>query len=502
MRLSISATLVFSASAVVAAEAAPGSGEGSSGTGDVFADLIVILRDVHGVPLLTPFTVEAEVGTTTEYCVQPVSYVALPGLGDEYRTVNEADGREVYRIPLLGETLELGAPGEDEVEVEACDPQPAYAMYVKEAELERLNMARQPDNVRTKKLDEVSIRLSTADEIGLDGTGRITTDGVAIDAAPDQAAIYASLMSTGTIPGLRSSPARVGAFDTWMLAAAAIGTATGKEVPLTVDAVEYYNRIVGVPAEHVPSADWTVSFRQTEPSSAESFVDYSGFGYVRSDVYRGCATWLDVPTLTWKVSTITDVIDFAALPPVARDSDGDAVPDTVDDVAGFTQLADDVRAAIVYIHENGVIPGFFMDPVGTNSCAAQQAALAHPAVDIAGLPATLIQTETVPASASVYMPWAGPTVSAAQLKLTVESTDPRSRSPTARSWPPWRPVTGPAKRCRSVSSRGLSSAGGALPRASRRARVQRDHDVRPDRGRGSADRWVLGQPRDGRPRRR
>ncbi len=49
--------------------------------------------------------------------------------------------------------------------MEVCDPQPAYAMYVMEAELERLNMARQPDEVKERKLNDVMIKLLTADEI-------------------------------------------------------------------------------------------------------------------------------------------------------------------------------------------------------------------------------------------------------------------------------------------------------------------------------------------------
>lgn len=400
----------------------PGTSVGSDGTGDVFADLLVVLRDVHGVPVLTSFTVEGEEGPTVEYCVQPVSPTALPGLDVTYTTVNEADGRQVYRIPLMGELIEAGVVADDEAE--ACDAQPAYAMYVSEAELERLNMARQPADVQAQKLDEVAIRLSTADVIGLDGAGRLTADGVAIDASPDHAAIYASLMSSGKIPGIASSPARVASFTTWMLAAASVGTAAGKEVPLTIDSIQYYNRIVGVPAEHVPSDTWTVAFRQTEPSNGESFVDYSSFSYTRDDVYQGCATWLDVPSLTWKVSPISEVVDFAALPPVANDTNGDGVADTVTDIAGFAQLADDVRSVIVFLHEQGVIPGFSMDSVGTNTCAAQRAALTAPAVALGGVPTTLIQTDTAPVTASVYMPWAGSTIDTAQLRLTVEAAEP------------------------------------------------------------------------------
>ncbi len=43
------------------------------------------------------------------------------------------------------------------------------------------------------------------------------------------------------------NPARInqgsGGFDNWELAAAAIGTAAGKSVPVTVDTIQYYNRI-------------------------------------------------------------------------------------------------------------------------------------------------------------------------------------------------------------------------------------------------------------------
>ena len=50
----------------------------------------------------------------------------------------------------------------------------------------------------------------------------------------------------------------------------------------------------------------------------EQFVDYSGFSYNRSQTFKGSVTWLDVPTLTWKVSKITDVVPFTNLSSGAR----------------------------------------------------------------------------------------------------------------------------------------------------------------------------------------
>ena len=42
----------------------------------------------------------------------------------------------------------------------------------------------------------------------------------------------------------------------------------------------------------------------------EQFVDYTDFSYTRSEVFQGCSTWLDVPTLTWETAKITDIVHF------------------------------------------------------------------------------------------------------------------------------------------------------------------------------------------------
>ncbi len=173
-----------------------------------------------------------------------------------------------------------------------------------------------------------------------------TYDGKAIDASPENAAIYQSLMKTGTIPGLpvdeaddtsrppgqdrtrrRTSNSQ---FDAWELAAMNIGAAASKSAPLTLDAVEYYNRIIGfppaasTPPRHpqwstCPPGAWTSCNRLTPipltpwrpPPSSSSTT--AGFKYNRSQTFKGSVTWLDVPTLKWKVSKITDVVPFTNL---------------------------------------------------------------------------------------------------------------------------------------------------------------------------------------------
>ncbi len=94
-------------------------------------------------------------------------------------------------------------------------------------------------------------------------------------------------MKTGTVPGLPASmagpPATIGPtpanaesnsqFDAWELAAMNIGAAASKSVPLTIDAVEYYNRIIGFPPAADPTATppvpeyespWGVTFVRSE----------------------------------------------------------------------------------------------------------------------------------------------------------------------------------------------------------------------------------------------
>ena len=337
----VSAAALF----VAAAPAVAAPGDGGSDPGDIYADLVVELRDEHGVPVLTQFDVE---GVVT-LCEQPVSSVEIPGLSP---VTNGADQREVWLVPLMGELPPPTEPTEDEVEV--CDPQPAYASYVSEADLERLNLTRAPDAVLERKLAELELRLAAADTISLDSAGRITTDidgdvdelglpipPASIDASPDGAAMYYSLMTTGAIPGLATSPAEVEGFDAWMLAAGAVGTAASKEVPLDIDAIEYYNRVSSVVQDYAAGPDWTLDLLETVPPNGESFISYGDFSYDRSAVFTGCATWLDVPTLTWKVSSISELVEFDDLPPIATGG-------IVDDVAGFTQLADAVRASILW----------------------------------------------------------------------------------------------------------------------------------------------------------
>lgn len=415
--------------APAAAAGMVGSGDESAGgggesTGSIYSDLVVALRAENGTPILKKYVIPAteEAEETTEFCVQPVAYEPVPGVA---ASVNPLDGRQVWVLPLQGEWIGSSEPLPVE-EIEACDPKPQYAMFVEEAELERLNLARTSDDVLERKLLAVEEKLLAADDITLDGAGRITTDGSSLDASPEFAAMYSSLTRTGTIPGLPPSmagpPAQVGVFDAWKLAAAAIGTAAGKEVPITVDTVEYYNRVIGFPATGNYVSPWGVDFIRSENpddpggqmATGERFVDFSGFTYNRSETFRGSVTWLDVPSMTWKVDRITDVVSFTQLTaePVGTR--------TLSGVTAFAQLADDVRAVILYYHEHETIPGFYIDPVGVDTTAAQEQAIHDPAVSVV-VPVDAFRTESFPMTTTSFNPWGGTDLTGVRLRVTIDA---------------------------------------------------------------------------------
>ena len=440
------ATLALSSPAMAAGGPGGGGGGGGGGdtTGSIYADLVIALRAPNGTPILLKYVVPAttETAETTEYCVQPVSYVPVPGVTS---TTNPVDGRTVWVIPLQGRWItEPGFPTAEFTG--ACDPQPQYAMFVTEVDQERLNLARTADEVIATKLADVKTKFLLADEITLESTGRISNDGTPIDASPENAAIYQSLMTTGTIPGLPASmagpPAEIGPapvdtgnsqFDAWELAAMNIGAAASKSTPLTVDTVEYYNRIIGFPPPADPTASppipeyvspWGVSFvRPEDPenpgsqmTTGEQFVNYNNFSYNRSQTFKGSVTWLDVPALTWKVSPIADVVPFTNLG--TPDADG-----TLHGITAFAQLADDVRALCNFIPDNTFIPGFYMDVPGVDTTDAQDWAIHNPAVDLNTLPANVFQAYPFQVTASLLNPWGGTLIPNAQLRITIDATD-------------------------------------------------------------------------------
>ena len=268
---------------------------GQSGTkkGDLFGDMVLILRDENGVPILK------------DGYVQPI----------------DKDGNPI----------ELNSEGE-----------PVDPSKVVEVELGRLNVGRSPSKVLANALGDAVDQINAADSVSLDASGRLvtTTDGVAktIDSPLANLALYTALVTSGSIPGV--DPSKLGSLSyladgtitTKDLDAAAsmLAAAGDKTGSFNVDTVEYLNAIAGI--------EGTV----TGPDG-KTYVDYSSFTYDRSDVY-GAATAQVLIETSPGVYTSTTVNLYEAV-----FGSTDATGSNAD---GFAQAVDDARAVLLYVHDH------------------------------------------------------------------------------------------------------------------------------------------------------
>ena len=273
-----------------------GKPEGAgSKKGDLFGDMVLILRDENGVPILD-----------ANGHVQPI----------------DADGN---LIPLNEE----GEPIDESQTVEV--------------ELGRTNVARAPEKLLDHTIQEVITDINNADSVTLDASGRIVTitDGVekTVDSPIANLALYKAIMETGTIPGVDSSKL------TGDLANLADGTkteadlvsatgflagATDKEGELSVDEIVYLDTILGI------------SGTITGPDG-KSYVDFSSFTYDRASTYSGV-------TATVLVETSPGVYETQTVNVMDAVFDGEDASGTA--AAGFTQAADDARAVLLFVHDN------------------------------------------------------------------------------------------------------------------------------------------------------
>ena len=362
-------------------------GDGGGGKGGTYAELVLLYRDQHGVPI-TDGPWEGEHGVS--YCVQPITteqvpnpYYLLDGTEPRYldRVENPVDGRMVTLVPLFAHYSELlpvvstAASEEHEEEGgEPCDPLVItldggatfnYATFTKEVELERLNLARSPAHVLQQHMREVEalIVATDPDAFTLDAAGRPTFDGVAIDAMPKLQGMREALLEKGTLPGasdvypfpfqlVHEDFAR---WNTWELSAFALGGAASKFGNLNVDAVAYHDRVMGIARDMVGSVGWPKATHYSDELD-EYFVDYSSFSYERDDTFPGCVVYLDPANWSagFGAAWLLDVVEFS-----------DPTPKQ-DNLAGYAQMAEDARAVIYFVHlYESVIA--YVDPVGMAS---------------------------------------------------------------------------------------------------------------------------------------
>lgn len=166
-----------------------------------------------------------------------------------------------------------------------------------------------------------------------------------IDSPLANLALYVELVNTGTLAGVDAE--KLGDLSYLVdgtltsqdleVAASFFAAASDKTIPVTVDAIEYMNKIVGI-----------------EGSLTDGYVDYSTFTYDRQDIYGDMevVALVQQPDGTWASQTI-NVYDVVF----------DAQPSgELSNVDAFTTAADDARAVINYLHEYEV-PQEVAEPV-------------------------------------------------------------------------------------------------------------------------------------------
>jgi hypothetical protein len=362
--------------------------------------LVVLYRDANGVPILSdsqPVT-DPETGLEVSggLCLQPVAAAGVDIVDVDGVSIDCAktpDG--LCLIP---------------VDQYSCSVLPEYAIYAQEIEFERINVARAPEDVMARQLEDVLVGLSTADCIQLDPSGRLLyqtqdindSDGDTItdeylaktvDSPLQNLAIYKELILKGQLgdPAIVLPQPRPN-YNFLDQAAKSLGAAASKEGAVDVDLVVYLNQIMGLADEATTTVldpkiciDYRDEVQGQMVMVHKCFLDYSGYNYRRRVTYRS----LPYPAYLPKEAPTEGVFEYlgfsrynAAGDPLFRIRDErKIVPqvwpnlDTLDllhdslpgfiggNIGGIAQAADDARAVILFTHNNPIPDGWETPPL-------------------------------------------------------------------------------------------------------------------------------------------
>jgi hypothetical protein len=363
----MAALLLFGGDAL--AERPPGAGNGGggggSGSGDDVAettdygDLIILYRDVDGVPIPSPVVPveDPETGLLVDggLCWQPIAF----NVDDELLCPEEC-------------VLLITDPPTVDVNQYNCGVATGCANCTREVDFGRINEARTPASVFEAQLEDVVIKLANADCTTLDPAGRMVASTVyngvtlssTIDSPLQNLAIYRQLMLTGFIgaaPGLELPDDNI-----YNTAARGLGVASDKGGEVNVDMVAYLNSLMGL--DNVPTIldpKLCETYREEVQGVIQlvekCYLDYAAYGYDRTTNFGALPApayipgtpetpidgWFEYLAVYDPGAPSFQILQGPILPPVFGDDPGF----TFGNIGGFAQAADDTRAVINFMHD-------------------------------------------------------------------------------------------------------------------------------------------------------
>ena len=296
----------------------PDNPGGGSDKGDLYGDQYILLRDLN----------PSDGGGNGEPVLDANGQPILVG----------SDGSLIF--------FELDpATGDYEIPADKVD-------LVQEVDLGRANVARAPDSVMEKSLNEAMNKIMAATVVDTDAAGRITTDGVAIDSPLENLALYQYLMTAGGQQSWTAVqnywPDQIAALSNWD-PSSLLAAAFDKFNPVTMDAVLYENTTLGV--------------NQVTGNT----IDYFDFTLDGGEAYNYSreARWSDT-YIQW-YENLDDDAELELVEPTSvydavfggqewsdeyLQSDGSTQPVTNAGMNDFAQAVEDARAVIYFMHEN------------------------------------------------------------------------------------------------------------------------------------------------------
>jgi len=377
----------------------PGGG-GDDATAPDFGDLIILYRDANGVPIPSEsvLVTDPESGLLVDggLCWQPIAF--------------NVDDEALCPATCVVDSYPSGT---DVVSVDqrTCAVAAGCSGCTHEVEFGRINEARSPAAVFESQLEDVIIKLATADSTSLDPAGRMVasncvevdgeieiTSTSTIDSPLQNLAVYRELMLKGTI-GV-DLPQGADIFDT---AARGLGVASDKGGSVNKDMVAYLNMLMGLDGEPTFIGKLCETFREEVQGTIQlvekCFLNYgsdlsdvapvpggldgASYLYTRSDNFSTLEPSLPLPSYIpegdardgWfeylvMLDDVTPSFTIAQGPilngvfcvdagglPVLPDSGGNCPTSTIDpgfeggNIGGFAQAADDTRAVINFMHD-------------------------------------------------------------------------------------------------------------------------------------------------------